>query len=150
MSTTKTPSSEGPPTAAEIAHVISEGMNQLFFFAAPRVLATVRRTGAAGLDRSTVLDILRRFLRNALDIRTRAASITPDIERLIQAAMIVEEIAGAMPVGERYEEPLPPTVVEPARRALAVLGFEEPQGGWEDFDGFSIPYPPPPPRSSAD
>jgi hypothetical protein len=31
--------------------------------------------------------------------------------------------------------------VQPARRALTALGFSEPAGGWDDFDGFDVPYP---------
>ena len=144
MSTPNEPPADRAPAAAEIALVMSDCMNLLFFFAAPRVLATVRHCGAAGLDRASALATLRRFLRSSIDIRARASSVTPDVDRLIQAAMIVEEIAGAIPV-ESYEEALPAEVVEPARRALAVLGFVEPKGGWDEFEGFSIPYPPPRP-----
>ncbi|MCC6552420.1 MAG: hypothetical protein IT372_05280 [Polyangiaceae bacterium] len=35
-------------------------------------------------------------------------------------------------------------VVEPARRALAELGFPAPAGGWDAFDGFPAPSPPRP------
>ena len=146
---------EEAPAAAEIAHAISECMNLLFLFAAPRVLDTVQKTGAAGLDGPTSLASLRRFLRHASAIQARARSSAraasgagDDVERLVQAAMLVEEIAGALgarPAGP--VDPLPPAVVQQARRAVAILGFEEPSGGWDTFEGFTVPYPPPTPRA---
>ncbi len=92
------------PDAAEIAYVMSGCMNLLFLFAAPRVLASVRGCGdeqAVGLDAPSTLGALRRFLRHANGIRARAdsAGVTApsgDVARLVQAAMIVEEIAGAL------------------------------------------------------
>jgi hypothetical protein len=125
--------------AAEIAHVVSQCLNLLFFFSAPRVFAAVRRSD--GLDRDASLASLRRFLRSASDIRARAPSITGDVERLGRAAGMVEEVAGALALA-RFEEPLPDAVVKPARRALEALGFTEPAGGWDDFEGFDVPYPP--------
>jgi hypothetical protein len=142
------------PDAAEIAHVMSGCMNLLFLFAAPRVLASVRGGGASvapGLDAASTLGTLRRFLRHANGIRARADSAgvgagSGDVARLVEAAMIVEEIAGALDPA-RFEEPLPAPVVDRARRALAILGVSDPKGGWDTFEGFTIPYPPPSPRS---
>ena len=139
------------PAEAEIAHAMSECMNLLFLFAAPRVLATVQKTGAVGLDGPTSLASLRRFLRTANGIRARASSQagdTGDVERLVQAAILVEEIAGTLGATGSVD-PLPATVVERARRAVAILGFEEPSGGWDAFEGFTVPYPPPSPRASS-
>jgi hypothetical protein len=133
------------PEAAEIAHAMSECMNLLFLFAAPRVLASVRGSGAAGLDSTTALGSLRRFLRHANGIRARAPKGTEDVERLVQAAMIVEEIAGALDPAH-FDEPLPAAVVDRARRAVSILGVTEPKGGWDAFEGFTVPYPPPSPR----
>ncbi len=167
---------KGAPEAAEIALAMSECMNLLFLFAAPRVLASVRGSGMGGLDAQGALASLRRFLRHASGIRARAdagrvgepgrgspnpsggrvgepgrGSPNPsggpsgDVERLVQAAMIVEEIAGTLGT-IRFEEPLPGTVVDRARRALSILGVSEPKGGWDPFEGFTVPYPPPSPR----
>ena len=136
------------PQAAEIANAMSECMNLLFLFAAPRVLESVRGTGLSGLDGPTALGSLRRFLRHASGIRARAdaqSGVSGDVERLVQSAMIVEEIAGALGTTP-FEKPLPAPVVERARRALAILGVSEPKGGWETFEGFTLPYPPPSPR----
>ncbi len=137
------------PEAAAIALAMSECMNLLFLFAAPRVLASVRGSGMGGLDSVAALASLRRFLRQASGIRARAASstgVTGDVERLVEAAMIVEEIAGALGT-TRFEDPLPAPVVDRARRALSILGMSEPKGGWDPFEGFTVPYPPPSPRS---
>jgi hypothetical protein len=137
------------PAAAEIANSVSDCMNLLFLFAAPRVFGSIQRSGLPGLDDKTAGATLRRFLRNAVSIRarmTRGAPATPatnDVERLVRAAMIVEEIAGELGV-VRLAEDLPPAIIERSRRALDVLGFPEPKGGWDDFDGFLMPYPPPP------
>src|SRR5262245_4444341 len=119
------------PAAAEIAHAMSECMNLLFLFAAPRVLASVRGSGTEGLDAPSALGALRRFLRHASGIRARAVSAgnpMGDVERLVQSAMIVEEIAGALGTA-RFEDPLPAPVVDRARRALSILGVPEPAGG---------------------
>src|SRR5512140_2461527 len=104
-----------PPAAAEIAHAMSECMNLLFLFAAPRVLASVHASGA--LDGAAALASLRRFLRTASGVRARAAAESPDVARLVEAAMIVEEIAGALSAsaGARFDEPLPAPVVTRAR-----------------------------------
>ena len=125
---------------------MSECMNLLFLFAAPRVLASVRGTGAAGLDAAAVHGALRRFLRHANGIRARAREGTEDVDRLVEAAMIVEEIAGALDPA-RFDEPLSAPVVDRARRAVAILGVTEPKGGWDTFEGFTVPYPPPSPRA---
>jgi hypothetical protein len=148
-------STEQPPAAAEIAHALSECMNLLFLFAAPRVLDTVQKTGAVGLDGPTSLASLRRFLRHASAIRVRAAAegrAGGDVERLVQAAILVEEIAGTLgaqatlgTAAAASVGPLPAAVVDRARRAVAILGFEEPAGGWDAFEGFAVPYPPPAP-----
>jgi hypothetical protein len=140
---------KGAPEAAEIALAMSECMNLLFLFAAPRVLASVRGSGMDGLDSKAALASLRHFLRQASGIRARAAAatgVTGDVERLVQAAMIVEEITGTLGTIP-FEEPLPAAVVDRARRALSILGASEPRGGWDAFEGFTIPYPPPSPRS---
>jgi hypothetical protein len=136
------PPSEAP-AAAEIALAMSECMNLLFLFAAPRVLTVVRKTD--GLDGAASLVSLRRFLRQASGIRARAADATGgDVERLVRAAILVEEIAGVLGASA-VTDPLPGEVVARARRALTILGFEEPGGGWDDFDGFTVPYPAPTP-----
>ncbi len=135
---------EDAPDAAAVAHAMSECMNLLFLFAAPRVLASVRGSGLGGLDSAATLASLRRFLRQANGIRARADSrsgVTGDVARLVESAMIVEEIAGALGTA-RLEDPLPGPVVDRARRALAILGAAEPKGGWDAFEGFSVPLPP--------
>jgi hypothetical protein len=134
---------EEAPEAAAVAHAMSECMNLLFLFAAPRVLASVRGSGQGGLDAAATLASLRRFLRQANGIRARADSrsgVTGDVARLVESAMIVEEIAGALDVAH-FQDPLPAPVVDRARRALAILGAPEPRGGWETFEGFSVPLP---------
>lgn len=128
------------PDAAEIAVAISECMNLLLFFAAPRVLAAVRREGA-GLDGAASVASLRRFLHQASGIRARSPRAQEgDVARLVDAAILVEEIAGTLGAGPALPDPLPTPVVERARRALAVLGFTEPRGGWDTFDGFPVAY----------
>ncbi len=131
------------PAAAEIAHAMSECMNLLFLFAAPRVLASLRGSGAGGIEADEALGALRRFLRHASGIRARAGNPTGDVQRLVEAAMIVEEIAGTLGASHLVD-PLPLPVVERARRALSILGVSEPKGGWDSFEGFSLPYPPSP------
>jgi hypothetical protein len=136
---------EEAPEAAAVAHAMSECMNLLFLFAAPRILASVRAGGQGGLDGAAALASLRRFLRQANGIRARADSksgVTGDVARLVESAMIVEEIAGALDAAH-FQEPLPGPVVDRARRALAILGAAEPKGGWDAFEGFSVPLPPP-------
>ncbi len=141
---------QGAPAAAEIAHAMSEAMNLLFLYAAPRVLASVRGSGAAGLDDEGALASLRRFLRTASGIQRRAPAGSADVARLVQAAMLVEEIAGTLDGDRRREarrdDALPAAVVERARRALSILGVAEPSGGWDAFEGFTVPYPPPSPK----
>ncbi len=135
--------------AAEIALAMSECMNLLFLFAAPRVLDSVRWSGGGWLDSTTARASLRRFLSHASAIRARAdaaAGVSGDVERLVQSAIIVEEIAGALNVA-RVEDPLPAPVVDRARRALSIFGMPEPGGGWDAFEGFTVPYPPPAPTS---
>ena len=132
------------PAAAEIALAMSECMNLLFLFAAPRVLTAVRRSGGVGLDGPASLASLRRFLHQASGIRARATTGADDVDRLVRAAMLVEEIAGALNATP-LSDPLPAEIVERARRSLSILGFEEPSGGWDDFEGFTVPYPPPSP-----
>ncbi len=131
------------PAAAEIAHAMSECMNLLFLFAAPRVLAGVRAGDHPGLDATATLGALRRFLRHASGIRARShgGPDAGDVDRLVQAAILVEEIAGALDPA-RFEEPLPAPVVDRARRALAILGVPDPTGGWDAFEGFTVPTPP--------
>ncbi|MFT3764684.1 MAG: hypothetical protein QM820_04080 [Minicystis sp.] len=136
------PTNEAPAAAAEIAHAMSECMNLLFLFAAPRVLTAVRKSGD-GLEGPATLASLRRFLRQASGIRARAGEVTGDVDRLVRAAILVEEIAGTLGAGT-FADPLPGPVVDRARRALSILGFEEPQGGWDEFDGFPVAYAPTP------
>jgi hypothetical protein len=140
---------QGAPAAAEIAHAMSECYNLLFLYAAPRVFASVRGTGAVGLDDADALASLRRFLRTANGIRSRAPKDSADVDRLVQAAILVEEIAGTLDA-HRASKPrdgaLPAPVVERARRALSILGVAEPSGGWDAFEGFTVPYPPPSPK----
>jgi hypothetical protein len=131
---------EAPAAAAEIAVAMSECMNLLFLFAAPRVLESVRGSGAGGLDAQAALGSLRRFLRQASGIRARAPKVEGDVERLVRAAMLVEEIAGAIDPA-RFAEPLPAAVVDRARRALEILGASAPPGGWDTFEGFTVPTP---------
>lgn len=130
------------PAAAEIAHAVSECMNLLLLFAAPRILTSIRRSGLSGLSDKTAGATLRRFLGNAASIRARSKEISGDIERLIQAAIVVEELAGALGTAT-IEDDLPAPIVQRARLALSILGFPEPEGGWDAFEGFSIPFPQP-------
>ncbi|UQA61020.1 hypothetical protein [Polyangium aurulentum] len=129
------------PQSAEVAHAMSSCMNILFLFAAPRVFASVRSSSPDGLDRTAVAETLRRFLKTAAGIRSRSSEVSEDVGRVMQAAAIVEEICGALP-SAKLEDGLPSTIVEPARRTLAVLGFPGPQQGWDDFEGFEVPQPP--------
>lgn len=140
-------STKEAPEAAEVALAMSECMSLLFLFAAPRVLAAVQRSGGAGLDGPHSMSSLRRFLHKASAIRARAAA-SEDVDRLVRAAIVVEEIAGAMGASG-LSDPLPSAITDRARKALSILGFEEPAGGWEEFEGFSVPYPPPSPRREA-
>ena len=98
------------PAEAEIALAISECMNLLFLFAAPRVLTAVRRSGGGGLDGPASLASLRRFLHQAAGIRARATTRTDDVDRLVRAAMVVEEIAGTMGASA-FSDPLPLAIV---------------------------------------
>jgi hypothetical protein len=128
------------PDPAEIAVAISECMNLLLFFAAPRILSAVRREGA-GLDGPGSVASLRRFLHQASGIRARSAEVREgDVARLVDAAILVEEITGTLGAGPGLPDPLPAPVVDRARRALAILGFNEPAGGWDAFDGFPVAY----------
>ncbi len=125
------------PQAAEIAAAMSEGMNHLFLFAAPRVLAQVHAEGLGERERAAMLGSLHFFLRNANGIRARARELTGDVGRLVAAADLVERIAIAMPSAP-LGEPLPASIVDLARRALDALGFAEPRGGWDGFEGFQV------------
>jgi hypothetical protein len=131
------------PAAAEVARAMSECMNLLFLFAAPRVFASVRGSGVGGLDAPSALASLRRFLGQAAAIRARATAGADEVDRLVKSAMLVEEIAGALGTA-RFEDPLPAGVVDRARQALSILGVPSPAGGWETFEGFTVPYPTPP------
>jgi len=130
------------PRAAEVAHAMSQCMNLLFLFAAPRVFASVRSSSPEALAAAT--ETLRAFVRTAEGIRARNGSLSGDVGRVVQAATLVEEICEALPGGAPIEEELPPAVVEPARRTLAVLGFPGPREGWDEFEGFFVPTPPMP------
>jgi hypothetical protein len=131
------------PDAARVAHAISQCMNLLFLFSAPLVFESVRKSGLGGLDDEIVRASLGRFLKNSADIRARAKSITGDVERLMKVSAFVEEIAGSLQTAS-LENGLPQLVVDRSRRALLVLGFAAPAGGWETFEGFTIPSLPPP------
>jgi hypothetical protein len=133
--------------AAEIARAMSECMNLLFLFAAPRVMKSVGSSNLGGLDEPTVLASLRRFLKQASGIRARATAEAEDLDRLVRAAILVEEIAGELGAhhaaqGASLPSPLPPTVVARAQQALGILGMPAPEGGWDAFEGFSVPLPP--------
>jgi hypothetical protein len=125
--------------AAEVAHALSQCMNLLFLFAAPRVFASVRSSSPEALDDASVKETLRRFVRTAEGIRERNRSLTGDVGRVVEAAALVEEICGVL--SDPLEEEVPPSVIEPARKTLAVLGFPGPREGWDDFDGFVVPTP---------
>jgi hypothetical protein len=127
--------------AAETAHAISECMNLLFLFAAPRVYATYRWSAPTKLDHEAAEACLHRFLRTAAGIRQRAAAAAGDIDRVVRTAQLVEEICGGLP-SARFDEAIPSAIVESARSALVVLGFPPPAGGWDDFEGFPVPLPP--------
>src|SRR5262249_2353219 len=97
------------------------------------------------------------------------SSVSSDVERLVQAAMLVEEIAGTLDSGARerstmgpqaapnprapaepspaLHDPLPAPLVERARPALSLLGVAPPEGNWDTFEGFTLPNPPPAPHS---
>lgn len=128
--------------AAEVAHAMSQCMNLLFLFAAPRVFASVRSASPESLASAT--ETLRAFVRTAEGIRARSGSLSGDVGRVVEAATLVEEICDALPGGGPIEQELPPAVVEPARRTLAVLGFPGPLEGWDEFEGFFVPTPPMP------
>jgi hypothetical protein len=60
------------------------------------------------------------------------------VARLVDAAILVEEIAGTLGVGPNLPDPLPAPLVDRAQRALGILGFPAPPGGWDAFEGFTI------------
>jgi hypothetical protein len=128
------------PWAAEVAHAMSQSMNLLFLLAAPRVFASVRSSSPDGLDPVGVTETLNLFLKTAANIRERAPSLSGDVGRMVEAAAFVEEICGALP-SARLDDGLPESIVQPARKTLAVLGFPGPREGWDDFDGFVVPNP---------
>jgi len=128
------------PPAAEIAHTISECMNLLFLFAAPRVYATYRWSSPTKLTREAADDCLLRFIQTAAGIKERSPEVTGDVEQVVQAALIVEQLRKVLPRSP-FDDALPQAVVDPAREALAVLGFPPPTGGWDDFEGFPVPLP---------
>jgi hypothetical protein len=134
------PTIEPPTQAAEVAHAVSEGTNLLFLFAAPRLLASMRGTGEAGLGGGAGLASLRRFVRVAGGVRARTRrGVDADVERLLDAAVLVEEIADALAATDLPDgDPLPQPVVDLARRALDILGLAEPAGGWDAFEGFRV------------
>jgi len=125
--------------AAEVAHAMSQCMNLLFLFAAPRVFASVRSASPESLETAT--ETLRAFVRTAEGIRDRNGTLAGDVGRVVEAATLVDEICNALG-GERIAEDLPATVVMPARRTLAVLGFPGPSGGWDEFEGYPALSPP--------
>ena len=124
------------PRAAEVAHAMSQCMNLLFLFAAPRVFASVRSSSPESL--ASAAETLRAFVRTAEGIRARSGTLSGDVGRVVEAASLVEEICEALP-GAAIEDALPPAVVMPARRTLAVLGFPGPREGWDDFEAYVVP-----------
>lgn len=138
----RTPEAEAQ---AEIAMAMSHCMNTLFFFSAPRIIK-VPWEGPVGFDRAKVLDELRLFLRIASEIRARAdreGGVQGDVARLVQTAMVVEEVAGLVNGAPVWELPLPMAIVERSRRAVALFGMDEPPGGWDAFEGFDVSSPAP-------
>lgn len=125
--------------AAEVAHAMSQCMNLLFLLAAPRVFESVRSSSPETIGDAP--ETLRRFVSTAEGIRSRSASLSGDVERVVTAAALVSEICAALP-GGKLEQGLPSAVVEPARKTLAVLGFPGPREGWDEFEAFSVPTPP--------
>jgi len=128
------------PPAAEIAHTISECMNLLFLFAAPRVYATYRWSSPTKLTPKDADDCLLRFIQTAAGIKERSPKVTGDVEQVVKAALIVEQVRKSIP-RSRFDEALPPASVELSRQALAALGFPAPKGGWDEFEGFPVPMP---------
>jgi hypothetical protein len=127
------------PPEAEIAHAISESMNLLFLFAAPRVFATYLWSSPTKLTREAADDCLLRFIRTAAGIKERSPEVKGDVEQVVKAALIVEQLRKSLPAAH-IDDALPQEVVEASRRALAALGFPPPAGGWDDFEGFPVPF----------
>jgi len=119
---------------------MSQCMNLLFLFAAPKVFASVRSSSPEALDEASVTETLRNFVRTAERIRERNKGLSGDVGRVVEAAALVQEICVALP-GAVLDEGVPESVSGPARRTLAVLGFAGPTEGWDDFDGFVVPQP---------
>src|SRR4051812_46436214 len=128
------------PPAAEIAHTISECMNLLFLFAAPRVYATYRWSSPTKLTREAADDCLLHFIQTAAGIKERSVEVTGDVEQVVKAALIVEHLRKSLPRSP-FDDALPEAIVAPSREALAVLGSPPPAGGWDDFEGFPVPFP---------
>jgi len=127
--------------AAEIAYAMSECMNLLFLFAAPRVYSTFRWSSPDPPQRETVEACLARFLETAEGIRARSDARSEDVERVVEVAAIIHEMQPTI-AAMRFDEPLPVAIVESARQALLTLGFPPPEGGWDEFEGFVVRMPP--------
>lgn len=130
------------PPAATIAHAISECMNLLFLFAAPRVYATYRWSSPTKLTPEAADASLLRFIQTAAGIKERGSADSSDVAQVVKAALIVEQLRKGI-TRASFEEALPAPLVESSRRALDELGFPAPAGGWDDFEGFPVPMPPP-------
>jgi hypothetical protein len=128
------------PPEAEIAHAISESMNLLFLFAAPRVYATYLWSSPTKLTRESTDGCLLRFIQTAAGIKERSPEVKGDVEQVVKAALLVEQVRKSLPTS-RFDDALPEAVVEASRRALAALGFPPPAGGWDEFEGFPVPFP---------
>lgn len=129
------------PPAAEIAHAISESMNMLFLFAAPRVYATYRWSSPTKLTREAAEACLLRFIQTAAGIKERSPEVKGDVEQVVEAALLVEQVRKHLPSTRFDDDALPEAVVEMSRQALAALGFPPPAGGWDEFEGFPVPLP---------
>ncbi|HSN99158.1 MAG TPA: Nif11-like leader peptide family natural product precursor [Candidatus Nanopelagicales bacterium] len=117
---------------------MSECMNLLFLLAAPRVYASCRWSSPEPVGPESAEASLARFVDAVHGIRERATASPEEMVRLAQAAGICQDLRRCLP-GARFDDALPEDVVEPARRALAALGFPPPAGGWDSFDGFPVP-----------
>jgi hypothetical protein len=112
----------------------------LFLFAAPRVYATYCWSSPIKLTQQSADDCLLCFIQTAAGIKERSPSVEGDVGQIVKAAHIVEQLRKSLPRA-RFDDALPETMVEAARRALEVLGFPAPAGGWDDFEGFPVPMP---------
>lgn len=127
--------------AAEVAHAMSECMNLLFVFAAPRVFESYRLSSPTPVAPAAAEACLARFVAAARGIRERATASEEEIHRVSQVAVLCEELRRSLATTS-FDAPLPAAVIQPARRALAALGFPTPAAGWDAFDGYPVSAPP--------